>query len=82
MNTTTPAQGTPPLWSDDRISSFSGNAPTAWEARRMFDAMKRVRDSYEDDRQRLIAEADTLRAELAEAQRYIVQLERKRPTPI
>lgn len=65
-NTTTPAQGTTLLWSDERISSFSGNAPTAWEARRMFDAMKRVRDEYEAERVRLIAEAAALRAELAD----------------
>jgi hypothetical protein len=64
----TPAQMTP-LWSDQRISSFSGNASTAFEARHLFDAMRRVRDDYEAERQRLIAE-------LAESQAYALQLER------
>jgi len=47
-----------PLWSDDRISSFSGNAPNGWEARRMYDAMKRVRDDYEADRAAQAAKID------------------------
>lgn len=36
-----------PLWSDDRIDSYAWNAPTAWEAKRLGDAMRKVRDEYE-----------------------------------
>lgn len=36
-----------PLWSNERISQYAGNSPTAMEARRMFDAMVKVRDDYE-----------------------------------
>ncbi len=36
-----------PLWTDQRISDYAGNSPTAWEARRMYDAMRKVRDDYQ-----------------------------------
>lgn len=35
------------LWSNQRISDFANNAPSAWEARRLYDAMRRIRDDYE-----------------------------------
>lgn len=36
-----------PLWSDERINAYAWNASTAWEARHIYDAMRRVRDEYE-----------------------------------
>lgn len=44
------------LWTDDEISWFAGNMPTTWEAKRTFDAMKKVRD----DLNARIAELQTL----------------------
>lgn len=36
-----------PLWSNERIAAFANNAPSAWEARRLYDAMCKIRDDYE-----------------------------------
>lgn len=53
-----------PLWSDDKINRFAWNSPTAWEAKRMSDAMRRVRNEMQ-------ARIDELEAQLAEAQRQL-----------
>jgi hypothetical protein len=66
-------QGTTPLpelWDDERISVYSWNAPTAFEARRLYDAMRRVRDDYEH------ALYD-LRNDVAIREKHVARLEAK-----
>lgn len=46
------AETVQPLWTDERISAYAGNCAAAWEAKRMYDAMKKVKDDYEALRQR------------------------------
>jgi len=76
----TPAQGTPPLWSDERIGELTKSMLTQEPNHTPKGLVRRVtyamREDYEADRQRLIAEADQLRAELSEKQAYILTLER------
>ncbi len=45
-------------WTNDRISTYSLNSPTAWEAKRMYDAMKLVRDDMQSEIDKLQAEKD------------------------
>jgi hypothetical protein len=48
------------LWTDERISMFADNAPSAWEARRMYDAMRRIRDDYEAELTRMRGSFETV----------------------
>lgn len=50
-----------PLWDDERISWFADNASSAWEAKHLRDAMKRVRD---EERAPLLARIDELQRQL------------------
>lgn len=37
----------PKAWTNEEISAFAANAPSAWEARRLYDAMRKVRDDLQ-----------------------------------
>lgn len=54
--------GTPLLWPDERISMFSANCATAWEARAMFSGLRKVRDDYERELDALRSANATLKA--------------------
>lgn len=67
----TPTNAAEPLWPDDRIAWFADNAATAWEARHIADAMKKVRNDMQLEIDRLSARIDELEAENRELSRMV-----------
>ncbi len=66
----TPAQGTTPRWSDTQVTKAAHhNSQHVSYYSSTLHALRQMRDDYETDRQRLIAE-------LAESQAYVLRLER------